>query len=143
MTASRGGKDEIRELIQEFGKLPADLRAELRPAMRKAAEKPLAAAKQNAAWSSRIPNATKVAVSFSKRYAGVAIKTSRTKAPHARANEHGGQPGTFRHRVFGRNVWVQEKARPFLWPAAKPFLESTDELVGSVVDSIARQYKFK
>lgn len=142
MTDDSGTK-ELRDFIAEIGKLPNDLRKDLRPALQKSGEKPLAQAKRNASWSTRIPNATKVAVSFSKRYAGVAIKTSKAKAPHARAYEHGGQPGTFRHRVYGHDVWVESKARPFLWPAAKPWLESTDELVGDVVDTVARQYKFK
>lgn len=142
MTDDSGTK-ELRDFIKEIGKLPADLRKELRPALQRSAEKPLAEAKRNASWSRRIPGATKIAVSFSKRYAGVALKTSRGKAEHGRVYEHGGQPGTFRHRVFGHDVWVEAKARPFLWPAAKPWLESTDELVGNVVDTVARQYKFK
>lgn len=139
---SRSGTEQFRDLVQDLGKMPAALRSELRPALKESAARPLAAAKQNASWSRRIPGAIAVKVSFSAKSAGVYLRVSKKKAPHARAYEHGGKLGTFRHRVYGHNVWVAERARPFLWPAAEPWLEHTDELIGAVVDTVAHDFDF-
>lgn len=141
--ADRSGTEELRALIRDLGKMPKELRAELRPMLRESAQKPLQEAKQRASWSSTIPAATKLSISFSAKRAGVTIRTSRIKAQHARPYENQGRFGTFRHRVFGHNVWVNQQARPFLWPAAKPWIEETDENIGKVVDSVANRFNFK
>ena len=50
----------------------------------------------------------------------VSVTAGGKRAPEAVVLEHGGVEGTFRHPVFGnRDVWVSQKARPFLAPAFK------------------------
>lgn len=94
--------DELAKLVADFGKIPPDVRRDLRTGIREAAEPILSEAKSNASWSSRIPRATRVAVGFGKKSAGVSIVVSSRRAPHARPYEHDGEPGSFRHPVYGK-----------------------------------------
>ncbi len=93
--------DELAKLVADFGKIPLGVRRDLRPGIREATEPILSQAKANASWSTRIPRATRVKAAFGKRTAGVSIVVSAKRAPHARPYEHDGEPGTFRHPVFG------------------------------------------
>lgn len=138
------GLTELRRLIKEFDKFPADLRKELRPKLKRAGATALADARTNAAWSKRIPKATRLSISFSKRRAGLKIQTNKNPAPHARPMEHRGRPGWFRHPLFGRpKKWVRQRARPFLWPAAKPLMAGVDADIGAAADEAARKHGFK
>jgi hypothetical protein len=142
--AAKSGNEAFRDLVQEIGKMPNELRKEIRPMLRRSAQPALAAAKQNASWSSRIPGATRISVGFSKRTPGVALVVNKNKAPHARAYEHGGKDGKFRSPVFGnRDNWVSHTARPFLWRAAEPWMNRVDADVGEVVDKVSRDLGFK
>ena len=63
----------------------------------------------------RIPANIKVGVAGNR----IRVYVPQKRAPEARVIEHGGQPGTFRHPVFGNpDVWVSQPAHPFLHPAA-------------------------
>jgi hypothetical protein len=138
------GIESLQNLIADLGKMPADLRKELRPALRKSAEKPLAQAKLNASWSTRIPGATRLSVGFSKRTPGVALVVNKNKAPHARVYENNGRDGFFRTPVFGnRKKWVSRRARPFLWPAAKPWTEDVNRDIGKAVDDVTKRLGFR
>ena len=56
----------------------------------------------------------------------------------ARAFEHMGLPGTFRHPVYGnRNAWVDQSAHPFLGPA---FAHKADEVVPRLMSSLDRVF---
>ena len=110
--------DDVERFVRHFGKVPQDIKREIRPALRAAGRIVADDAKRRAAWSTRIPKATRVSVSFAQRRPGVSVVVNRKKAPHARPFEHGGRPGRFRHPVYGnRRVWVPQTARPFLEPA--------------------------
>ncbi|MEU8279562.1 HK97 gp10 family phage protein [Microbispora bryophytorum] len=136
--------EEILRVLDVFGPLPAEIRRELRPALRKVAEPVLAQAKANASWSTRIPGAIRISTSFSRKTAGVAITVSAGKAPHARPFEHLGRPGTFRHPRFGdREKWVSQTARPFLFPAVSSADEDLVRETGRVVDQTARKHGFR
>lgn len=139
------GTADLRKFISTFpGKFPKDLQREIRPLMRKIGGPALAAAKRNASWSRRIPAATKLSVSLTKRGAGMKISTSRKAADHAHAFEHKGQPGMFRHPVNKRKtVWVNQRARPFQWPAVQPITKSIDKEIGAMVDHVSRAHGFK
>jgi hypothetical protein len=108
-------------LIADLGKMPVELRRELRPAMRKAAQPILRDAKARAAWSSRIPGAIKIGTSFTARNPGVRLIVDSRKAPHGRPFEHGsGRNKRLRHPVFGnRELWVEQAPRPFFFPAVR------------------------
>lgn len=135
--------DEIRDLINDLGKIPKELKAELRPGLRKAGEVVRDEARRNAAWSRRIPAATRVSVGFTARNPGVAVQVNRNRAPHARPFEHGGEPGFFRHKVFGHeDRWVAQRARPFLAKAAEAKAPEAEKQVGDVVDRVTRQAGF-
>lgn len=135
---------ELRKFIRDMGKIPPDIRQELRPRLRKIGEKALLQAKANASWSTRIPAATRLQVSLSKSSAGIALVVNSKRAPHARYYENDGKPGTFRHPLFGnRKHWFTQAARPFLLPAARPWDRQIDQEIGEVVDSVARDQGFQ
>lgn len=116
--------NSVRVLAREFGQVPFDLRRELRPRLRQAGDLIRSEAQANAAWSSRIPGAIRMTVSFASKTGGIRIYVDSKKAPHARPYEGAGRGGTsassFRHPVFGnRNNWVAQPTRPFLFPAVR------------------------
>jgi hypothetical protein len=110
----------LRLLVQELGQMPAVIRTGLRVGFRKAGQGVLADARSNASWSSRIPGAMSLRTSTKANSAGVFIRVDARKAPHARPYEGvTGRNDSFRHPVFGnREVWVAQRTRPFLFPAA-------------------------
>ncbi|MBX6382163.1 MAG: HK97 gp10 family phage protein [Microbispora sp.] len=138
------GTEELRRFIADLGKVPEEIRKELRPRLRKVGQAALTDVKARASWSSRIPGATRLSISLAKRDPGVSIVVDRKKAPHARPHEHGGRPGTFRHPLFGnRQRWVEQRARPFLWPGARPHFEQADRDIAAAVDEVARKAGFR
>lgn len=139
----KSGTQELRQLAKDLGKMPKEITQEIRPKLKESASRPFQQARSNANWSRVIPGAIRIATTFSKRTAGVALRVSKTKAKHARAYENKGKPGSFRTRVFGNDAWVSRKARPFLWPAAEPWMESIDKDIGEVVDSVSRKNGFR
>jgi hypothetical protein len=106
---------EIRKLVRDFGKIPPELRKELRPALRKGAEPVLAEARRRAGWSTRIPKATRISAQFTKRRGGVVIAVSSRRAPHGRPYEHLGNPGTFRHPVYSGNAPTIARSRDMVF----------------------------
>jgi hypothetical protein len=56
------------------------------------------------------------------------------KAPHARPYEGITSRGsTFRHPVFGHDVWVEQETRPFLFPAVEAKKDAAVDLVKQAV----------
>jgi hypothetical protein len=138
------GTEELRKFVRQFPKFPAEIRREIRPMLRKIGQPALTAARQNASYSTRIPKATKLSVLLSKKGAGLRLTTSIAAADDSRALEHRGQPGMFRHPVNpSKTVWVNQKARPFLWPAVEPITKSVDNEIGTIVDQVARAHGFR
>lgn len=129
-----GAREELRKLIDDLGKIPPDLRKELRPAIRKGAQPVLDQMRRNASWSTRIPPATKISTSLAGSSAGVRIVVNATQAPHARPYEHGGSPGNFRAPGWGdRTRWYPHRARPFFYKALD---QKGDEVRKAVAESI-------
>jgi hypothetical protein len=138
------GTADLKAFIREFDKFPKELRQELRPKLRKTGEKALASVRALAGWSTRVPGATRLSVSFAKRNPGISIVVNRHKAPHARPHEHGGKPGFFRAPLFGnRRRWYRHRARPFLEPGARPHFERVDNEIKDAVDEAARKAGFR
>jgi HK97 gp10 family phage protein len=135
--------NEIEALIKDLGKVPKDLKRQLRPGLRAAGNIVADDAKRRAAWSTRIPRAIRVSITFSGSRPGVAVVVNQRKAPHARVYENAGQEGTFRHPVFGRDVWVTQKARPFLFPALSANVRESLAEIGDVVDRVTREAGFR
>lgn len=138
------GTTELKAFIREFDKFPKEIRQEMRPKLRHAGQAALMSVRALAAWSTRIPAATRLSVSFAKKNPGVSIVVNRNRAPHARPYEHGGNPGTFRAPLFGnRRRWYSHQARPFLEPGARPHFERVDNEIRDAVDEAARKAGFR
>lgn len=136
--------DEVRRLIDDIGKIPKELRIQLRPGLRKVGQIVRDDARRNASWSKRIPPATRVSVGFTERNPGVAVQVNKNRAPHARPFEHGDRPGLFRHPVFGhRDRWVSQRARPFLARAAAANADEAERQIADVVDRVTREAGFR
>lgn len=124
---ARGYGSPLDFLIADLGKIPPELRRQLRPAMRKAALPILEDAKRRASWSTRIPGAISIRSSFSGRRPGVSLRVDSAKAPHARPYESGSARNRqLRHPVFADGekdrsewTWVNENTRPFFFPAVR------------------------
>ncbi|MGV9535012.1 HK97 gp10 family phage protein [Streptosporangium sandarakinum] len=131
---------EIQRLVVDLRRVPAELRKELRPAIRAAAQQVLTEARSRASWSSRIPGAMRISVRFTGKAAGASVIVSAARAPHARPYEHLGSPGTFRHPAFGnRRVWVTQAARPYLFPAARSTRERAAREIDQAVERALRR----
>ena len=139
MSIDRG---QLQALIRDLGAIPPDLKRELRPGLRKAAQPAVARIRSNASWSSRIPGATKISTSFGKT-PGVTIRVNAAQAPHARPIEHDGQPGTFRHPRWGdREHWYDQPARPFFYRAVQEKADQVTNAIGDAVMDAARRHGF-
>lgn len=101
-------------------------------------------ARRNAGWSSRIPGAIKPQVTSTK----LAVRVASKQAPHGRPFE-GLQQGLranawFRHPVFGnREVWVNQRTRPFLAPAFDDNADKATKAAEQAVDAAARAAGFR
>lgn len=148
------GRDELQELILDLGKVPAEVRRELRPALVRAAQPMLADARGRASWSSRIPGAISVQVSLASRNPGVRLVVNSAKAPHARPYEMGSKRngrGTLRHPVFADAArqtreewtWVSQRTRPFLFAAADAGREGVMRETAAALAAAARTAGFR
>jgi hypothetical protein len=128
---------DLHQLYKDLAAMEGNFRVALRKGIVGASKPMVDAAKANASWSRRIPGSIKAKASFSAKSAGVTIVADAKKAPHARAFENNGQAGTFRHPVYGHDVWVSQKARPFFYgsmnqaEAAKDIEAAIDQVVKS------------
>lgn len=134
---------EIRALIQAFRQIPKELRSKLRPALRAAGMEILRTAALDSMWSSRIPHALELKVSFASRRPGVFIRVNKAKAPHARPFE-GILGDSWRHPVFGhQTTWVTQRARPFLLPAVQKGAPAARKLIAEAVNEATANGGFK
>jgi hypothetical protein len=123
--------------VSQLKKLSADLRR-VSPALQKnflkglglAGDVVASAAKSKASFSSRIPGTIKV------RRKGVAVRVQAggPNAPHAAPINNRGDGGTFRHPVFGHDVWVSQAAHPFLEPAAEEKIGDVEQIILGVTN---------
>ena len=135
----------LRTLVADLGKMDPALRADIRKRFRAIGKSVLDDARQRASWSSRIPGATTLRTSTSASTAGITLRVSSAKAPHARPYEGigGSRGGTFRHPVFGnRDVWVAQQQRPFWVPAAQAHRTEVTEAAVEAVKTAARAARF-
>lgn len=130
------GAASLAVLADDLRRVPTAMRRRLAPAIRRAGQETLQEASWSASqWSSRIPGAMSLRASFSGRNPGVMVVVDTSVAPHARVYE-GIVRDTFRHPVFGMReaAWVEERARPYLVPAARATGGTVVELVRRAVD---------
>lgn len=128
-------------LAKRLGKVPIELRRELRPKLRAAASLVVNDMRGRSSYSSRIPGAIGTTVSFSGRGrgGGVTIRVNSRKAPHARVLERGNdgsRSSSFRHPVFGdRDAWVSQPTRPFFFPAIHANRDEVKKRIAEAVRS--------
>jgi len=139
------GTKALRDFIRDFEKFPADLRKEMRPMLKKSGDRALSRARQNSQWSRRIPGSLRVAVSFTKRSAGVTLVSNRLKAPHGRAYANLVRAGFFRAPTgTPPEPWVRHAARPWFFDAAdQEMTRDIDQKIGAIVDTTARNHGFR
>ncbi len=122
-------------------KAQPELAKNLRKKLRAAGEEIAEIARRNASWSTTIPGSIKVRTSgpYVKVIAGGA------KAQGARALEHRGLTGTFRHPVFPNPkvpvsewTWVAQQAHPFLAPAVNEGREIAQRMALDALDEAVR-----
>ena len=131
---------QIRQASADLRAMSTEVRREVRPALQKAAEPMIRTARSNAAWSRRIPRAIKLSVL--KR--GVEIRVSKRIAPHARPLEGIRGNRTFRHPFFGnREVWFDQKTRPFLTPAVRKHRREIVPLLAKVIEDAAKRHGYR
>lgn len=137
------GSNAINQLRRELGGIPVELRRLLRKRLPGLAEPMLADARRRSSWSTRIPNSLRIKVSFAKRRGGVLLVADRRRAPHARPFEGVTGRTFFRHPVYGRDVWVRQRTRPFLGPAVDARLLTLVTEINKLADQVARDAGFR
>lgn len=133
----------ITRLARELGKVPLELRRELRPKLKASAAHVVTDMKGRASYSDRIPGAISMTVSFAARRGGVTIRVNSRRAPNARVLERGNdgsRSDTFRHPVFGnRDRWVSQATRPFFFPAVKAGRPQLQKNIADAVQASLRK----
>ena len=106
----------LRSFATAVRKASPELKTALKAGLREGGEIVADEARARSSWSTRIPGSIRVRSSGIR----VSVVAGGAKAPDAAPYENKGVDGFFRHPVFGnREVWVDQKARPFLRPAAE------------------------
>ncbi len=137
MVASKGqvtfgvGVDGLKDLSKDLAAIDKQIRQDFGGMLRAAAQPVVDQATANAGFSTRIPGTIRVKAAGGTATATIRVTAGGNKAPGAAALEHGGMPGSFRHKVFGHDVWVEQPARPFLLPA---LVTGADQVVERVAD---------
>lgn len=135
-------RSQLQALIHDLGAIPSAARKTMRPAINRAGRLVLGQMRTNAAWSTRIPGAVSMRAATGGTV-GVTFRVNATRAPHARPIEHDGQPGTFRHPVYGnRKVWRDQAARPFFYRAVQDKADQVVEALGDAIEQAAREHGF-
>lgn len=158
----QGGSDDssIRIESRDLYALTKDLQAvdkklavEMKKQLRAVAEPVRRRVAQEAAWSKRIPSATKASTRFTKKTTAVLITVNRKQAPHARPLENDGREGFFTHpipiraastrrgrlRQAVKGDQVKQRARPFFAKAIK----SQDHRIDAAVEQVAAEFEKK
>lgn len=137
---------QVSQLARDLNRMGPIQRRNMRGAFERIGQAALSDARSRAgAWSSRIP----AAISFrsitdtTRGRVGGELRVSKDKAPHARAFEGLGQGGKFRHPVFGRDRWVAQNTRPFVWPAVRGRAVEMGRAVEQTFEAAARECGFR
>lgn len=139
-----GPVDPMVVIARDMRALPAETRKAVRPQLRKAGEIVQKDAQARASWSGRIPSTIKVVTSFRTNREGVTVRAGGSSAPHARPYEGLSSRGdTFRHPVYGNDVWVAQATRPFLIPAAEANAAAVTASVRAALDDAASSLGFE
>ncbi|HEY9371534.1 hypothetical protein [Streptomyces sp.] len=130
---------EVGLFADQLKGLPKALQRTLRPKIKAAASEVAQEIRSQASWSSRIPGAVRQRTSFGGgKRGGVQISVDARKAPHARVHEFPNRGAMIRHRVFGRDTWVEQPARPFFFRAVRNKEAAVVAKVQAAIDEALR-----
>jgi hypothetical protein len=132
----------VAEIARDMRALEPATRKAVRPALRQAGQIIADDTRRRVSWSSRIPQTVRVQTSFRVDREGVVVLMGNTSTPHARPIEHLGVAGTFRHPVHGKDIWVQQAARPALFPAAAENAGRVTDELRAALDAAATELGF-
>lgn len=146
MRAGAPASVQVSQLARDLYRMGPAGRRRLKTAFERAGRGALSDAKSRASWSRRIPAAIKaqpmVGTGLANRV-GVQLRVSVAAAPHARPYEGLGQGGSFRHPVFGRDRWVSQNTRPYIWPAVRGRIPQITADVDTAYEAAARECGFR
>jgi hypothetical protein len=135
---------ELQKLYADLKGVEGNLRVELRRGIVSAAKPVVAAAKNDAGFSSKIPATVKTKVSFSAKNPSVAIVAGGKGAPDAAPFNNRGKRGTFRHPVFGHtDRWVTQAARPFMQNNLDSHAPDVERAILDVIDVVMGKAGFR
>ena len=148
MRGRGGGIDvsstDLYKLTKDLQQVDKKLATAMKARMREVAEPIRKRVADEAAWSRRIPKATKVSTRFTARTQAVIVTVNRKQAPHARPLENAGRAGTFTHplfgrtrRITGRRLLVKQQARPFFAKA----IRASDHRIDAAIEQVARDFE--
>lgn len=129
---------EMRKLVKDLGVVDKESRKAFYGSIEAAGEIVATRAREKAnAFTRKGGGTDRIASSVRVRRRGTSVKIELggPDAPEGAPIEHHGIGGTFRHRVFGQDVWVNQPAHPSLIPAA----HETEALVVATVDAATFQ----
>lgn len=91
-----------------------------------------------------IARATRLQIQMSGRWAGVTVRVDPKKMPPGMHNLpaylEGMEPfGRWRHPVFGRDVYVGQRPKPYFYAIANRYVEPVQRATAEALDSIRRQ----
>ena len=142
---------DLYRLTKDLQNVDRKLAAEMKKQMRQVAQPIRDRVAEEASWSTRIPDATKVSTRFTARTQNVIVTVNRAQAPHARPLENQGEEGFFTHPVFAaktrrgrlrqvaRGRMVQQPARPFFAKAIK----ASDHRIDAAIEQVAKDFEKK
>lgn len=133
-------------LARDLNRMGSATRRHLRTEFGRVGQAMLSDARSRAGWSTQIPAALegRPIVDMTRGRIGYEIRARLSRAPHARAYEGLGQGGSFRHPVYGnREVWVEQKTRPYLWPAVRGRARDAERAAQQVYEQVARECGFR
>lgn len=153
MTAAGGGNLGTEPtfatvIAADMRRLDPATRKAVRPKLRLIGEQLRSAAAANASWSTRIPGAMSIEVSFRANREGIRLRVDQAKAPHARPYEGMTSGGSFRHPVFGtgdrqgfwtKDTFVSQATRPFMLPAAVAVQPAASQLILAAIDEASAE----
>jgi hypothetical protein len=144
MSSLTANARSLRDLGKRLRKQQPLVAASVRKSLRVSGQVIADTAKDNASWSSTIPDSIKVRASGP---ASVTISAGGKAAPSAKAYEEGRKAyssnggGSFNHPVFAHGprsswTWVSEDTRPYLRPAALSHLLETREAIRDGIQTV-------
>lgn len=138
---------QVSDLARDLYRMGPAARRQLRASFARIGQAAQSDARSRARWSRRIPAAIALRpiTDMNRGRVGFELRVSARQAPHARAFEGiTTRNDRFRHPVFGnRDVWVDQQARPFLWPAVHGRAPEAQRAATEAFEQAARDAGFR